>query len=146
LLGRTAGADQAVSPDSQLATDDVETPPGLRYFGFVMAGRAELPPPSGVGSRMSDEELYRIARAQVEQKRGFWIHLSVYAIVNTGLALLNLATSPGSFWFVFPLIGWGIGLVAHGVYVFLLSGRYGPEWEERQVREEMERLRRARGG
>ncbi|MBA2489595.1 MAG: 2TM domain-containing protein [Chloroflexi bacterium] len=42
--------------------------------------------------------------------------------------------------------GWGIGLVAHGVYVFLLSGRSGPEWEERQVRAEMERLRRARRG
>lgn len=94
-------------------------------------------------SGMNDDEL---ARARVEQRRAFWIHLAVYVVVNFGLVALNVVTSPGSIWFVFPLIAWGIGLTAHGVCVSLLSGRFGLEWEERQVKDEVERLRRSRGG
>jgi len=41
-------------------------------------------------------------------------------------------------WFYWPLLGWGIALAAHAYRVFGLSSRFGPEWEERKVRELME--------
>ncbi len=44
----------------------------------------------------------------------FRSHLTTYLAVNTGLLLLNVLTSPGFPWFVFPAGGWGIGLLNHG--------------------------------
>ena len=37
---------------------------------------------------MSEEEIYKIARKRVEEKKGFLVHLAVYIIVNIGLVLL----------------------------------------------------------
>lgn len=84
-----------------------------------------------------DMELRKIAMRRADAKIGFRSHLTVYAIVNGGLAALNLATSPGYWWFFWPLIGWGIGLFAHGasVYGFMGADR------ERMIEREMERLR-----
>jgi 2TM domain len=55
-----------------------------------------------------------------ESKRGFKIHALVYALVMSGLSILNAllwvyadATFP---WAAFPLVGWGIGLAFHYVY------------------------------
>ena len=42
---------------------------------------------------MDDQDVpYRQARRHVRQLRGFYIHLSVYLIVNVGLFVLNLLT------------------------------------------------------
>ena len=35
------------------------------------------------------------------------------AIVNGGLLAINLLSSPGHWWFYWPMLGWGIGLAAH---------------------------------
>jgi hypothetical protein len=58
-----------------------------------------------------------------EQHRGFRIHATVYALVNTLLIAINLylitQTSEGFIWFAFPLVFWGLGLAMHwyfGVY------------------------------
>jgi hypothetical protein len=89
-----------------------------------------------------DHERYQRARQRVEALRGFYGHALVYILVNVGLAGYNLVTTPEQLWFVFTLAGWGIGLIAHGAYV-MGSGRFfGPDWEERKIREEMDRERR----
>ena len=49
-----------------------------------------------------------------------------------------LSAAAGKHWAVFPLVGWGIGLLAHGAAVFLL-GR-GSALRERMVHAERERL------
>jgi hypothetical protein len=36
-------------------------------------------------------------------------------------------------------LGWGIGLLAHGVSVFAFDGWLGSEWEERKIREYLDR-------
>ena len=48
-------------------------------------------------------------------KPRFLVHLGVFIVVNTLLALINLATSPQHLWFQWPLFGWGIGLFFHGL-------------------------------
>jgi hypothetical protein len=69
-----------------------------------------------------------------ESRRGFKIHAALYAIVVTGLIVLNallIATTEVDFpWVVFPLVGWGIGLTFHYVYGFR---RAGEEAHERQL-------------
>jgi len=81
---------------------------------------------------------YQVARRQVCRLRGFYSHLSVYLAVNAGLLLINLFSSPGRLWVVWPLAGWGIAIVIHGASVFLGGRWLGREWEERKIREIMD--------
>jgi Na+-driven multidrug efflux pump len=57
-----------------------------------------------------------------EARSGFKIHAVVYAVVMTGLVVLNallIAYTDVDFpWVLFPLVGWGIGLTFHYVYGF----------------------------
>ena len=64
-----------------------------------------------------DEELDRLARQRAGMKMGWYIHAGVYLAVNLLLAVLS--ASSGRHWAVFPALGWGIGLAAHGIVVFL---------------------------
>ena len=50
-----------------------------------------------------------------ERKRGFLINLFVYVAVNALLIVVNL---PNNFWFLYPFIGWGLLLTAHGYATF----------------------------
>jgi len=86
-----------------------------------------------------EQERYQQAKQQVELLRGFYVHLLVFVLVNIGLFAYDLATDPNNLWFIYTFVGWGIGLVAHGLYV-MSSGRFlGAEWSERKIREALER-------
>jgi hypothetical protein len=87
-----------------------------------------------------DRDLRRKAERRADAKIGFRIHLLVYALVNAGLFAINMITSPGYLWFMWPTLGWGVGVLAHGL------GVYGTESDhrERLIESELEKLR-ARG-
>ena len=70
---------------------------------------------------------------QVQRLKGFYSHAMIYALVISGLAVINLIVSPHRLWFVFPLLGWGIGLTAHAMRVFSPNLLFSPEWEKRQI-------------
>jgi hypothetical protein len=72
--------------------------------------------------------------------RGFYIHAIVYVPVNTMLFTIDFLT-PGGFWFFWPMLGWGIGLGVHAANTFVLGGSTGRGWEERKIRELMDRDR-----
>ena len=80
----------------------------------------------------SDEDLRRRATRRANAKLGFRSHLITFVLVNAGLAALNLATSPQYLWFAWPLFGWGVGLVSHGVAVY---GGHGGLREDMIARE-----------
>ena len=86
----------------------------------------------------TSEELSR-AKKRVKAKKDFYQHLMSYAIVNSFLFALNLITSPGYLWFVFPLMGWGVGLAFHYVGVFGIPGFdiLSKEWEDREIEREL---------
>ena len=46
------------------------------------------------------------------------MHLFAYLAVNALLIAVNLLYSPGYYWFLFPLIGWGLLLAAHAYAAF----------------------------
>ena len=56
------------------------------------------------------------------QRRAFKAHLIPYLAVNTFLVLINLVTSPGYFWAIFPMLGWGLGLFFHGWSAYQTEG------------------------
>lgn len=86
-----------------------------------------------------DQERYLRARARVQQLRGLYIHAGVYVFVNLYLLIINLVTNAQSLWFYWPLLSWGIVLAAHGLIVLGAGGFVGKDWEERKIRELMER-------
>jgi|APCry1669188910_1035180.scaffolds.fasta_scaffold41027_3 2TM domain len=86
---------------------------------------------------MDEQQRYDRARTQVRQLRAFYIHLVVYILVNTFLVILSLST--GGSWSIWPLLGWGIGLGAHAVTVFLGGSLLGADWEEREIRRRLGR-------
>jgi 2TM domain len=89
-----------------------------------------------------DQQSYQRAHARVQALKGFYIHATVFVLVNIGLFIINLLTG-GGWWFYWPLIGWGIGLGAHALGVFGFGGGpWGREWEERKTREFMDQDRR----
>ena len=72
---------------------------------------------------MSHSEDYERARGRAEAKYGFFVHTAVFAAVMVLLVVINLLTSPGTIWFIWPLIGWGFAVVLHGARVFLFADR-----------------------
>ena len=72
---------------------------------------------------MTNTNDYATARKRAEAKYGFFIHAAVYAAVMALLVIINLVTSPGYFWFIWPLIGWGFAVLLHGAGVYLLADK-----------------------
>jgi hypothetical protein len=86
----------------------------------------------------ADDARYLRAKERVEELKGFYTHLAMYLAINGVLFLLNALTSD-TWWFYWPLFGWGIGLAAHAISVFVETGRVTRDWEARKVRQLMER-------
>ena len=58
---------------------------------------------------------------QILKRRAFYLHLAVYVAVQVALVGIWALAGGGYPWFLFPILGWGIGLTAHGAAAFLLS-------------------------
>ena len=86
----------------------------------------------------NEEERYLRAKKQVEEIKGFYGNLTAYIVVNMALLVINLLTTPQYLWFFWPMLGWGIGVVFHGMKVYNYMPFFGKEWEEQKIREFME--------
>jgi len=87
-----------------------------------------------------EREIRRRAEERVERRINFFVHLAIYLVVNAGLFVLWYFVSnhgKGFAWFVIPLGGWGIGIVAHLLSVFVFD-----RIRERMIDREMERIKR----
>ncbi|WP_213277559.1 2TM domain-containing protein [Chryseobacterium indologenes] len=78
---------------------------------------------------------YRKASRRVKELKEFYGNLTSYCIVIPFLAILNLVTAPGYLWFLWPMLGWGIGITFHAINVFGI----GKSWEEKKIKELMEK-------
>lgn len=83
---------------------------------------------------MDDSERREAALERIKAKRDFRKHVAVYVIVNTMLVVIWALTSPGYFWPIWPMLGWGVGLVLHGWTVF-----YERPISEEDIRREMDK-------
>ena len=89
------------------------------------------------------QQRYERARTRVKALKGFYIHATVFVLVNIALFALNVLVG-GVWWFYWPLLGWGIGLGVHALAVFGFGGGgpWGRDWEERKIREMMDKEQR----
>lgn len=89
--------------------------------------------------QITDANLKR-ARRRVKAKLGWLIHATVYVGVNFGLWMLALIQ--GHNWNKYPLMGWGLGLLIHGLAVLLTDARH--PLKETLIQRELARIARNR--
>ena len=86
----------------------------------------------------SEYERYQKASKQVKEIKGFYGHLTSYVIVLAILIYINLKYTPEYLWFIWTMLGWGIGLFFHAIRVFNWFPFLNKEWEERKIKQFME--------
>ncbi len=85
-----------------------------------------------------DIALRERAIKELKKRREFQTHLLVYVLVNGLLVGIWAISSPGAFfWPLFPILGWGIGVVLHGWDVYFAS-----EPDEARIHRMMAELQR----
>jgi hypothetical protein len=87
-----------------------------------------------------ESELETIATKRVQARMGFFVHLAMYTVMNAGFVAIWYFTGHGYPWFMWPALGWGIGILAHGVSLLIGPGSSA---ERRAIDRELHRLRRA---
>lgn len=75
----------------------------------------------------------------VRDLKGFYTHLTSYVLVMLALFAINFVFTPGYIWAFWAALGWGIGILVHGLNVFELINWFGPDWERRQVEKRLGR-------
>ena len=88
---------------------------------------------------MNEDQEYLRAKKKVENLKSFYINLTAYISVNILLFVINYVTAKGDWWFIFPLVGWGIGVAIHGLVTYLDYNRSTANWEDRKIKELLER-------
>lgn len=92
-------------------------------------------------STPEDRDLEMRARRRVAMRMGFYTHALVFVLVNLGLFAMN-AVAGGYRWSTWPLLGWGLGLLIHGLVTFL--NLRGEGWKQRMLAQEIAHLKRSR--
>lgn len=88
------------------------------------------------------------AKAQIKKLKGFYIHFTVYILVNIFLSSVILSEKMYNGDSFFEAIWnfesfstalfWGIGLLFHAIRVFSLNPLFSKDWEDRQIKKYME--------
>lgn len=83
------------------------------------------------------DKRYEKAKEKVEAIKGFYGNLTAYCIVIPILIFINHRTTDFP-WTIFPALGWGFGVTAHGLEAFGYNPIFGKSWEERKIRKYMD--------
>jgi 2TM domain len=85
-----------------------------------------------------DRARYMAAKKRVSAMRAVYLHAAIFGIVMVGLVGLNLYLG-GALWSLWPMAGWGLGLVAHALAVYGRMPKAVGHWEDRKMREILDR-------
>ncbi len=81
---------------------------------------------------------YERAKEQVKKMKEFYGNLIAYCIVIPFLAFINYYTTGFRFpWVIFPIAGWGIGLIFHYAEAFDRHPFFGKDWEKKKIKQYM---------
>ena len=74
------------------------------------------------------------AKAHVTELKEFYTHLITYVVMVPIFIIVNHYTT--SFpWAIFPIAGWGIGLLSHAIQTFGWNPLFNKDWEKRKIEE-----------
>ena len=83
-------------------------------------------------TQTAEQTAHQNAKLKVE----FRIHLVVYLAVNSLLAIINISLTPENLWVIWPVMGWGLGIIIHRIKVRFPAS---PDFKERMIQKEMEK-------
>jgi hypothetical protein len=86
--------------------------------------------PSGQAN-VSNEEF--LALAHVRAVKAFYLHAAQFVVVVGIMAVVNFAAYPQYLWVKWVALGWGSGVLIHGLQVFGKVPFLTVDWEKRQV-------------
>lgn len=92
----------------------------------------------------TEADRYYDAQKRVKELKEFYEHLTVYVLCNPIVVVVNLMTSPGYLWCLWCVIGWGVGVIMHGLKVFSFPPFFNKKWEEQKIREILEKQEKQR--
>lgn len=89
-------------------------------------------PPNAQTPDLSRSARLASARRKVAALKGLYIHAAVFAVVIVGLVVVDLVAGPPAFahWVA---LGWGIGVAAHAVAVYVGVSEAVHRWERRKI-------------
>lgn len=87
----------------------------------------------------SEKMAYERAKKRAKEIRGFYYNLTMYCIVIPTLIVINLVFTPEFQWFWFSMLGWGTGLLCHGMAAFGFYPFLGKNWEDKKMKELIEK-------
>lgn len=87
---------------------------------------------------------YKAAQKRIKDIKGFYVHLTVYVFVNAFIFIVahrgeGFTESFTELSNYSTLFFWGIGLFAHWASVFGPNFLLGEKWEEKKIKEIMEK-------
>ncbi|GAA3513963.1 histidine kinase [Aquimarina addita] len=85
---------------------------------------------------------YKRAKERVKKIKEFYINLITFCIVIPFLIFINYRTSFDFPWVLFPIGGWGIGLLFNYIEAFDHHPIFGKDWEKRKIKKYMEASKR----
>jgi len=78
---------------------------------------------------------YEMARKRVVDKKKFHKHLATYIIFSCFFFFLNMISGNGHMWFIYPVLGWGIGIASEYYKVYV-----SPDLDEQAIQKEIHKL------
>jgi len=116
---------------------DIHGNPGFYTQAELDAMEASLP---------EEERIRRRIHKRLQARKDYWVHLSIYVMVNLMLWLIWFLVMPGQFmWPFIVTAGWGIGLVAHTIDYYMEYGGGHNKLDEMMQREVERELQRRYG-
>jgi hypothetical protein len=86
---------------------------------------------------MKNQEAYTNAKKKVEARMDFYTHLAVYLVVISLLTIINVTVAGDYFWAKWPMIGWGSGVIVHGLFTFIFNSH--SSLKERLIEKEIQK-------
>ena len=82
---------------------------------------------------LSENQLHELARKRVEFRR----HQVVYFVIISILWMIWFLTGAGYIWPIWPMAGWGIGVIFHYMFEYRSSSFLSEEEEYKKLKREM---------
>lgn len=73
------------------------------------------------------------ARRWVRRKRIFYTIVGIYLCLSLMWFAIDLLDDSSGYWFYWPMLGTGLGVLVTGVVLGGVGGLFGRDWERRQV-------------
>lgn len=86
---------------------------------------------------IENQEAYQSAKKRATARVGFYSHGFIYVAVIALLLMINVSGNSEYLWVKWPMMGWGIGLLLHGLRVFVFSGN--KSLTEKMIEKEMKK-------